>query len=364
MDELELAKDLMAVDTTSPVTETAVYNRIIEELEARGLEPEIHDENGVKNLVCSIGDGGSAVCLNGHLDVVAPGVGWSVTRPFEPVVEDGRLYGRGAADMKAGVAAQVAAFCDLADDDSFDGAVTLMLVGDEEQGGFNGTKPLSEELHGFDYVVVGEPTDLDVQVGTRGVLWANVTVHGEKAHASKPHLGSNPVEAMPEVLEALQSFSIDTEEDSPLPDPTAEVTVVETDDTQNSIPGAVHIGMDIRYTASQDVDAILARIRDELDALDVEYELSYTDHGGAFLLEDDRFREAAANAITGVTGSRPAFVTTGGASDGRFFSENGVPFIELGVEQDTVHQPDESCPVEDIRTLRSVYRTLVKDLVG
>lgn len=364
MDELELAKELMAVDTTSPVTDETIFRILTDRLHAEGLDPELVEYDGVKNLVCTVGEGRPAICLNGHVDVVAPDGDWTETDPFDPTVKDGRLYGRGAADMKAAVAAQAAALKDLADDPAFEGSVTLMVVGDEEQGGFNGTKPLVDEQSSFDRVIVGEPTDLDIQVGTRGVLWLDIDVHGEEAHASKPHFGDNPMTELPAVLDTLQSLSFDHEDESQLPEPTAEVTVVETDDTQNSIPGSVHVGMDIRYTTSQDVEDILDAVQTKLDGLGVEYDLGYTDHGGAFLLEDETFRDAADAAVEAVNGTHPSFITSGGASDGRFFSEDGVPFIELGVEQETVHQADENCRVDDIRALREVYSRLVKDLAS
>lgn len=363
MDVIELAKDLMQYETVSPVEDDAIFDHMKTVLaEEAGIEASIKEYDGVKNLVCTVGTGDPAVCFNGHVDVVPPGEGWSETDPFDPVIKDGRLYGRGAADMKTGVAAQLAAVVDLVNNDELDGSVTLMVAGDEEQGGFAGTKRMVQEQE-FDYVIVGEPTDLDVQVGTRGVIWIDVYLKGQEAHASKPHLGVNVVEDLPDVLDALNGLEMDYDAGNALPAPNAEVTVVETDDTQNSVPGKVRIGMDIRYGVSQDPESIVGDVRMLLEALGVDYDLEYTDHGGAFLLDDTRFRETVVASIETVTGTEPEEVTSGGASDGRFFSERGTPFVELGVEQETVHQADESCPVDDIRQARQIYRETAKRLL-
>jgi succinyl-diaminopimelate desuccinylase len=246
MDEVELAQELLKFDTVSPVTERDVMAFLERFLQVEGVEPEVREIGNVKNLTARTGDGGTSVCLNGHLDVVPPGKDWSVTDPFEPVVEDGRLYGRGAADMKAAVAAQVMAFVDLHNDPDFDGEATLMLVGDEEKGGFNGTKPLVQEMGPFDYAVVGEPTDLNVQVGTRGVMWVNVFIEGESAHASRPEVADNVMADVPAVIRELQDLKMAYEPDEVLPDPSFTVTGVETDMTQNSSPAEALIQAVVR----------------------------------------------------------------------------------------------------------------------
>ncbi len=362
MDTLQLARELISYDTTSPVTEEDVFDFLKGILEMQGVTAELHDVNGVKNLTATTGNGGTHICLNGHVDVVDAGNGWKRTEPFEPVVEEGKLYGRGAADMKGGLAAEIMAFLDLHNDPDFDGAATLMVVGDEEIGGYNGTKALLEMFPRFDYAIVGEPTDCDIQVGVRGVCWADIFLRGRSVHASRPHLVDNVVDNLPEVLEALRTLELTYDPHPELPEPTAPVTIVETDGPQNSVPGQVRIGLDIRYLPGQSLEQVEEDIRNALAPLDVDYELTLTDHGAAFMLEDDEFCEIATSTVAEITGRTPRHITDGGSSDGRFFAADGTPFIELGPDQEPGHQADEWCRVEHLEQLRETYRKIAKRL--
>ncbi|MDY6777949.1 MAG: M20/M25/M40 family metallo-hydrolase, partial [Candidatus Nanohaloarchaea archaeon] len=282
MDAVDLAKRLMAVNTASPVTDPEVFELLQSFLAEEGIEAEICDFDGVKNIVAECGGSGTSICFNGHLDVVEPGSGWSVTDPFEPVVKDGWLYGRGAADMKASFAAQVMAFVDLCRDETFEGHVTLMGVGDEEVGGFKGTQQLIEEYNGYDYALIGEPTGMDLQIGVRGVKWINLYFKGESGHSSRPEDTYNVNEDLPRILEALNSMEMTYEPDPLLPGPTAPVTQVETSGPHNSFPGEVHVGLDVRPLPSQSLETIKQDVHDALADVDVEYEMNVIDHGEAF----------------------------------------------------------------------------------
>lgn len=362
LDTVELAELLISHDTTTPVTDPDIFDDIKRVLVDEGISADIHVNGDVYSLTATVGDGGTRICLNGHVDVVPPGNGWTVTDPFEPEVQDGKLYGRGAADMKGGLAAQIAAFIDLHHDSSFQGEVTLMIVGDEEIGGFDGTEELVPEFPQFDYTIVGEPTDMDIQVGVRGIYWVNVFVNGESAHASRPHIADNAVTDLPEVLDALNDMELTYEEDDILPDPTAPVTVVETEGPQNSLPDRVRIGLDVRYVPGQTEDDIRQDISRALEGIDVEYEISVSDMGTAFSMDDERFKQIATDAVAEVTGRTPKHITNGGSSDGRFFAADGTPFIELGPNQKPGHQTDEWCRVEHLKQLRESYYKIVKRL--
>lgn len=364
MDAVELAKRLIAHDTVSPVQDTEALEFLEELLAGHGIGAEIVDIGGVKNLVATTGTGGPRICLNGHIDVVEPGRGWTVTGPFHPVEEDGRLYGRGAADMKAALAAQIRAFIDLHQDPDFDGMVTLMVVGDEERGGHHGTMQLLERMDPFEYAIIGEPTDLDLQVGVRGIFWANVYLRGTSHHAARPGAADNVMHQVPDAIRALEEMELTHDGVGPFPEPTSPMTEVETSGPRNSLPGAVRIGMDIRHLPSQDADTIGADIRAALDAVEpgLDYELELMDMGDPFLLEDDGFRQAALAAIEEATDHRPEEVTVGGSSDGRFFADKGTPFIELGVEQHPGHRVDESCSIEQVRQLRTIYADIARRL--
>jgi len=365
----ELAKELMRFETTSPVTDERIFEFLKGVLEKEGVSPKIVNYNDVTNLIADTGNPeGSRICLNGHLDVVEAEGEWSVTEPFEPVIKDGKLYGRGAADMKAALAAQIKAFIDLHNDDDFEGHATLMAVGDEEIGGFNGSKAILEDYYekgtNFDYAIVGEATDLNIQVGTRGVLWADIELKGDNIHATRAHLADeNTIEELPQAIEALNSLEMRYENEGSLPDPTIEVTNVYTGDTYNSLPGTINIGVDIRYVPSQSTKSIKKDIETALENLNVDTEVKInTDHGGAFELQDEQFRNVTSEVLKEIRGEKPKEITEGGASDGRFFSEHGTPFIELGVNQEKVHGEDEYCLVENLEKLRRAYYQISKDL--
>lgn len=364
----KLAEQLISYKTVSPVEEPEIFEFVKGVLEEEGVDAEIREIDGVYNLVAETGTGDVSVCLNGHLDVVEPEGEWSMTEPFEPKVEDGKLYGRGATDMKSEAAAQIKAFLDLHRDSNFEGRAVLMLVGDEEIGSFNGSKPLVKEYYGkdkgFDYVIVGEPTDLDIQVGTRGVLWLNVLLEGEGVHASRAHMAKiNVMDELPEALDRLNNLELSYKNDGVLPDPSKEVTKVKSTETYNSVPGQVEIGVDIRYLPSQSVDQIVEEVEAALDGLDcgVKVEVEH-DHGGAFELEDEKFRKVARDVLENVRDEEPDYITEGGASDGRFFSEQGTPFIELGLNQESVHAENEYCDLEKLRKLREAYYMIARDL--
>jgi succinyl-diaminopimelate desuccinylase len=364
----DIAQDLIRYDTVSPVESPKIFEFLKGVLEEEGVKAEIREIGGVFNLVAETGSGNPSICLNGHLDVVEPEGEWSSTDPFKPKIEDGTLYGRGAADMKAAFAAQLKAFLDLHRDSNFDGRIVLMAVGDEEIGGFNGSKPLVEEYYskgeGFDYALVGEATDLDVQVGTRGVLWLNVKLEGEGIHASRAHLAEmNVMQELSEVLEKLNNLELDYVNEGSLPDPSAEVTRIETTKTYNSVPGEMEIGMDIRYLPSQNIEEIVKQISEKLEGVDCGMKVEVQeDHGGAFEVQDERFRKVAVESVKEVRDKEPDEITEGGASDGRFFAEKGTPFIELGVNQRNVHAENENSEIENLRKLRKAYYKICKKI--
>jgi len=365
----ELAKELMKFETVSPIEDKKIFEFLKGYLEQEGITPEIVTHGDVKNLVAETGNPeGKRICLNGHLDVVAAEGEWEITNPFEPIIKDNKLYGRGAADMKAALAAQIKAFIDLHNDEEFDGHATLMCVGDEEIGGFNGSKAIVSEYYnrdnGFDYAIVGEATDLNIQVGTRGVLWLDIYLKGDNIHATRTHLADkNTIKELPKALENLQNLEMTFENNGSLPNPTAEVTNVDTGDTYNSLPGTIKIGMDIRYLPSQSIKNIKRDILNALNDLDVDIEIQVnTDHGGAFELKDKKFRQVSKEVLDEIRGKTPEEITEGGASDGRFFSEQNTPFIELGVNQEKVHGKDEFCKIANLEKLRQAYYEISKQL--
>ena len=351
----DIARRLISQETVSPVSSGSTFGYLKRMLESHGLKPDIREYGGVCNLYAGFGD--ESMCFNGHIDVVPPGNGWT-SDPFDPVVTDGRLYGRGASDMKGGLAAQIAAFLELKDREHR--GASLMIAGDEEQGGRKGTSAVLQDLREDgrlpEVAVIGEPTDLDIQVGMRGIVWLDVHVFGDEYHASKPRLGDNAASDLPDVLEALNSLEMSHSEDDRLPEPTSEVTAIDTSDVYNSTPSRITVGMDIRYVRSQSPKTIVRDVEAALSEVDADYRVEVRgNHGEPFLLEDRSLQEAAVSAVESVTGNTPEAVTSGGASDGRFFAREDIPFVEIGLDTEEVHTANESCSVQRMRQLKESY---------
>lgn len=366
----KLAEKLITFNTVSPVKDEEVFEFLAEYLESEGVDVEIYDVDGVKNLTAETGGGDTSICFSGHLDVVPPESDWEVTDPFEPVRKDGKLYGRGATDMKGDVAAMAKAFVDLHNDPGFDSSVTLMVTGDEEIGGEKGTKHLLDMYedggHHFDYAVVGEPTDLDIQTGTRGVLWLNIDLMGDTIHTTRSDQAeANVIEDLPEAMERIRNMKFEYSEKTTLPAPSIEVGAVNTDETYNSLPGKARIGVDVRYLPDQEPEEIRSKLEEQLSDLDCKVKVEIDkDHGGAFELRDNFFRDSVTEAVRTGAQRQPDYITEGGASDGRFFAQHGTPFVELGTNQEMVHRDDEYCLVENLEKLRSVYYRVGKEIAA
>ena len=362
MDTVELAKELIGFETVSPIEDPEIFEFVKLYLEDKGINSQIHDIQGVKSLTATFGSGKPSICFNGHLDTVAPGSNWKITDPYEPVVKDGKLYGRGATDMKTECAALINAAIRLKKSD-FNGSVTLMLVGDEEMGGERGSGKIVEDMK-FDYAIVGEPTDLNVQIGTRGILWLDVVLEGESAHSSRAsETVGNLFEKVPQVLDKLTSLNFNGEDDSLLPTTVGEVTVVEADNAYNSVPSEIRFGMDFRYSHSQTAEDLVRIVDKELSGLDVDYRLEVVkDMMKPWVLKDADFKRTVVDAVEDITDEIPEQITEGGASDGRFFAKKGTPFVELGLDQEPVHKLDEYCTVEDIVKLEDIYVRVAEKL--
>lgn len=362
LSNVELAKKLIKFETLSPVTSEESLHFISEYLEEHGIDSNIHEFNDVLSLTASTGNKRPRICFNGHIDVVDPGSGWSVTDPFTPTIKRGKLYGRGASDMKGNLAGLINSFIQLHQDQKFESEIELMVVGDEEQGGFHGTAKLLQNNADFDYAIVGEPTTFDLKVGARGITWVTIKIHGESAHAATPEHVDSIVEKLPDVIDALASMEMTYDESDEFPAPTAPVTSIRTDDTQNKIPAEIQIKMDIRTAFGQSVETIREDLNDALNPLDVEYSMEIENHGDAHRLHDKEFRDIASHVIEDVSGERPEFIIKGGSSDGRFFAERGIPYIRFGVDEEPNHQIDEYCHVEYLEKVSEVYSKMARQL--
>ncbi|MGR3591166.1 MAG: succinyl-diaminopimelate desuccinylase [Limimaricola soesokkakensis] len=345
-------------------------------LEAAGFDCTRVDRGGIANLFARWGDKGAARSFgfNGHTDVVPVGNrdDWSVD-PFGAEEKDGQLYGRGACDMKSGVAAFVAAAIDFVRDTPPDGAVILAITGDEEGEGVDGTRALldwmDETGEKMDLCLVGEPTCPErfgdmIKIGRRGSLNAFLTVTGTQGHSAYPHRANNPIPAMARLVDRLSSHPLDQGTDHFDASTLAVVTMDTGNPATNVIPRQTRATLNIRFNDLHSGAKLTEWLRAEADwvadEFGVEIGVEVKISGESFLTPPGPLSDLVAAAVEAETGLRPELSTTGGTSDARFVKDH-CPVVEFGLVGQTMHQVDERVEIAQIHRLKSVYARILKD---
>ncbi|GAB4525290.1 MAG: succinyl-diaminopimelate desuccinylase [Roseibium sp.] len=329
------------------------------------------DTPDVENLFATIGHGAPHFVFAGHTDVVPAGseADWS-HGPFEAAVSGGVLYGRGAVDMKGGIAAFAAAALDFvaANSARFGGTISFLITGDEEGPAVNGTVKLLEWAkangHVFDGCIVGEPTNPDrlgdaIKVGRRGSLSGTITVTGTQGHAAYPHLADNPIPGLVRLLAALDALKLDDGNDRFQPSNLEVVSVDVGNPAFNVIPARAEARFNIRFNDEWTLDGLKAEITRTLEGVDLgslSLGLEFKrDASESFLTRDEALIGTLGDAVAAVTGRRPELSTGGGTSDARFI-KNYCPVVEFGLVGQTMHKVDECVAVDDLERLTAVYR--------
>ena len=324
----------------------------------------------VDNLFAQRGDGGPVLGFAGHTDVVPPGDTALWTHdPFEPTVVDGMLYGRGASDMRAAVAAFCAAVSRV---DAETGAIRFLITGDEEGPAINGTRKMltwmADEDHGLDACIVGEPTSVDavgdvMKIGRRGSLNGWLTVAGAQGHSAYPHLANNPIHALMAYLSALIDDPLDAGSEHFPPTVPVVTTIDIANAATNVIPAEAPARFNIRFNDRHSGASLEALIRDRFDGVaqrtDTTYTLEIRVSGESFLTPPGRLSALTADAVHAVTGRTPELRTDGGTSDARFIKDL-CPVVELGLRNATAHKIDEHVAVDDIRALADIYEGAIR----
>lgn len=323
----------------------------------------------VENLYARFGTGSPHFCFAGHTDVVPPGdlTGWSVD-PFAAEIKGERLFGRGAADMKGGIAAFVAAVAQfLAETPDFGGSISLLITGDEEGPAVNGTKKMLEWLAArgetIDACVVGEPTNPRtlgemMKIGRRGSLSGLLTVQGTQGHVAYPHLADNPIPKMVALLSALGSGALDDGTAHFQPS-NLEVTTVDTGNpVSNLIPGTVTARFNVRFNDAFTSKTLEKLLRARLDGAQIPYDLKVSVSGESFFTPPGPLSALVAEAVEAVLGTVPEMNTTGGTSDARFIRAH-CPVVEFGLVGQSMHKVDENTRLADLTALTHIYRRML-----
>jgi succinyl-diaminopimelate desuccinylase len=371
---LDLTKDLMARRSVTPADE-GCQAVMTARLAAAGFQIEPLRYGSVDNFWAKRGTGGPVFCFAGHTDVVPTGPleEWK-TDPFVPSIRDGVLYGRGAADMKSGLAAMVtAAEAFVAAHPNHKGSIAFLITSDEEGPSVDGTKRVVETLAArkerIDYCVVGEPSSEKtigdtIKVGRRGSFSGRLTVHGIQGHVAYPHLAENPVHTFAPALAELTSRVWDggTEHFQPT---TFQISNFNAGTgAPNVIPGELKARFNLRYSPIQTQERIKETVEGILKKHGVRYTIEWYVSGEPFYTAPGALSEAVSTAIHEVTGGRPKISTGGGTSDGRFIAPLGAQVVELGVVNATIHKVNESVRVEEIDKLHQIYVTVLRNLLA
>jgi succinyl-diaminopimelate desuccinylase len=341
-------------------------------LGAAGFHTVRIERGGIANLYARWGSAGPVLGFNGHTDVVPPGehAHWRHD-PFAAVIDDGRIYGRGAADMKSGVAAFVAAAADFVTAAPPAGSIVVTITGDEEGEGVDGTAAIldwmAETGERMDHCIVGEATCPErlgdtMKSGRRGSLTAYLTAYGVQGHSAYPERAKNPLPALVRLLDRLASHELDQGTAHFGPSTLAITTVDTGNPASNVIPAEARATDNIRYNDAHPAEALTDWIEEEADraakASGVGIAVRVQVSGVSFLTEPGRFTDLVAGAVAAVTGVTPALSTSGGTSDARFVKDH-CPVVEFGLVGTTMHQVDENVAVEHIRVLKEVYSAIL-----
>jgi succinyl-diaminopimelate desuccinylase len=376
-DPIPLAQALIRCPSVTPADAGAldVVQRALEPLGFRCTRLVFGpDDYRVDNLYARRGTAAPHFCFAGHTDVVPPGdtAAWS-DDPFSGLVKnDGRLYGRGACDMKGGVAAFIAGVAQfLAEHPDHQGSISLLITGDEEARSVDGTAKVLEWMQANgeipDMALVGEPTSRrqlgdTIKIGRRGSLTCRITVHGRQGHSAYPAGADNPIHRLIAALGPLLAAPLDNGS-AHFPPSTLQVTGFDVGNgTSNVIPAMAKAMLNIRFNDLHTSAQLTERIHAALRAAGARYELRAECSGESFLTAPGPFVDALARAIEASTGVAPALDTGGGTSDARFIARY-CPVAEFGAIGDTAHQVDESTSVEGLRRLAGAYRAILGELL-
>jgi len=371
---LALAQTLIARASVTP-EDAGCLDLIAREIEPLGFACERIDINGVSNLWARRGKAAPLFVFAGHTDVVPTGPleQWQ-SHPFEPVIRDRTLYGRGASDMKTSIAAFVEAVREFTGHHpDHRGSIAFLLTSDEEGPATDGTVKVIEALRErgeqLDYCVVGEPTSVKrtgdmIKNGRRGSLSGELVVKGVQGHVAYPHLARNPIHDVAGALAELAQAEWDRGNEY-FPPTTWQISNMNAGTGANNvIPGTARIRFNFRFSTASTVETLQTRVHGILDKHGVQYDLEWRYDGRPFLTGRGDLVDAVARAIKKETGIDTELSTTGGTSDGRFIADVCPQVVEVGPTNATIHKINECITLEDLEPLPRIYRQILVELLA
>ena len=375
VDPIALTADLIRCPSVTPI-EGGALQLLDKLLSDAGFETWRVDRGDTPNLYARWGARGAnkSFGFNGHTDVVPVGdeAAWTVD-PFGGEIRDGILYGRGATDMKSGVAAFAAAAVDFVKDTPPDGAIIIAITGDEEGASTDGTIALLDWMaannEAMTACIVGEPTCPEVmgemiKVGRRGSLTSHFTVTGKQGHSAYPHRANNPLPAIVRLMDLLASHEMDQGSDHFDASTLAVVTIDTGNSATNVIPASCKASANVRFNDLHTSASVIAWMQSEIDTVadefGVQIDMNTRVSGESLLTPPGALSDLVSTAVAAETGITPELSTTGGTSDARFVKDH-CAVVEFGLVGKTMHQVDECVPVEQITQLKAIYSRVLRD---
>ncbi|MGI9200473.1 MAG: succinyl-diaminopimelate desuccinylase [Woeseiaceae bacterium] len=365
-----LLKQLLRLRSITP-DDAGCQDILSQRLQPLGFACEKMPFGDVTNLYARRGDSGPVFCFAGHTDVVPPGADdkWQ-SDPFEPVIRDGELYARGAADMKGSLAAMVVATEEfLAENEEHAGSIAFLITSDEEGRARDGTLQVMNTLQAreehIDWCVIGEPSSHEelgdiVRIGRRGSLSGMLTVTGIQGHVAYPQLADNPIGRFAPILAELYAIEWDSGNDAFPPTSFQFVDIQSGVGFPNVTPGELTARFNFRYSTVWNHESLQSKVESIFDSHEIGYELRWHLSGKPFLTEPGALIDAVATAVQEHRGSAPELSTGGGTSDGRFIAPAGTDVVELGPINASIHKIDEHVRVADLVELTSMYRRILE----
>jgi succinyl-diaminopimelate desuccinylase len=369
---LELAKSLISKPSITP-DDLGCQAIMIDRLKKIGFEIHPLKFGDVDNFWAVHGDSGPLFAFAGHTDVVPAGDenAWN-TKPFEPTIKDGYLYGRGAADMKGGLASMVTATEKfIKENPNHKGRIAFLITSDEEGVAVNGTVKVMDYLKAneqkIDYCLLGEPSSTSstgdvIKNGRRGSLNGVLKVNGKQGHVAYPHLAKNPIHLVSPALDDLCNQEWDNGNDY-FPATSFQISNMHSGDgVTNVIPGDAQVKFNFRYSTETNKENLQKKVHEILDLHNLDYSIEWSHSGYPFLTPKGELVSACVEAIKKTKGIDTELSTSGGTSDGRFIAQEGTQVVELGPVNATIHQINESVLVQDLDDLSEIYYQVLRKI--
>jgi succinyl-diaminopimelate desuccinylase len=373
-DSIKLLKELISRDSVTP-EDKGCQQLLAEQLEPLGFKTEKMHFNDVENIWLRKGTQAPLFCFAGHTDVVPTGAlsDWD-SDPFIAEERNGMLYGRGAADMKGGIAAfTIATKRFIEAYPNHKGSIAYLITSDEEGPAINGTVKVVDTLEArnekIDFCLVGEPSSTSqvgdtVKNGRRGSLGCKLTIIGKQGHVAYPHLANNPIHLAMPMLAELTAIQWDQGNDF-FPPTTFQISNINAGTgATNVIPAITEIIFNFRFSTEITENELKQKVAELLEKYQLNYKIEWNLSGLPFLTAEGNLIVAAIKAIKQVTGLATELSTSGGTSDGRFIAPTGAQVLELGPVNATIHQINECVSIDDINTLEEIYFQILVELLS